>query len=344
MSKRKTIEDVAKLAGVSKVTVSYVLNGRAEASRISRTTEEKVLAAAQDLGYRPNALARMLLKQRTDTLAVAFQYATYFSSWSSFTATVMRGVCEACVDARMDLLLHTNTVLGSASDADVLSDGRVDGVLILRDADDPTLLELLRRRFPCVLFFTRSSDPGVSFVDADNYSGGRMATQHLLDLGHRRIGMVRGSLSSMSSHDRIEGYRDALEAFGIVADPAYVIPLETPNSNGAELKAMMRREDRPTALFVWSDDVAFSCYRLLAELGMSVPGDVSIVGFDSTEACETVSPSLTSVHQPIPAMARRATELLVKIVAEGQSATDQILYPLSLDVRGSTAPPPASNH
>ena len=341
MSKRKTIEDVARLAGVSKVTVSYVLNGRAAEARISDDTEVRVLAAARDLGYRPNALAKMLLRQRTDSLAVAFQYATFFSAWSSFTSEVMRGVCDACVQAGMDLMLHTRGTEGSSADADTLTDGRVDGALILRDADDPTLLELIRRKFPCVLFFTRSTDTEVPFVDADNYAGGRMATQHLLKLGHRRIGMVRGSASSISSNDRFNGYRDALEMAKMEVDPSLVLTLETPSADPTAFMNLMLSDDRPTALFVWSDDVAFALLRRLSELGLSVPDDVSIVGFDSTEACERVSPALTSVRQPIVEMAREATLLLVSLIRQEPVSRTQIIYPPSLDVRQSTAPPKA---
>ena len=110
MTRRKTIEDVAKLAGVSKVTVSYVLNGQGASARISEPTERRVLAAAAELGYQKNALARMLVTRKTDTLALVFQFASYFSAPSAFITEVMRGVCEGCTEAGLDLMLHTRPV------------------------------------------------------------------------------------------------------------------------------------------------------------------------------------------------------------------------------------------
>jgi LacI family transcriptional regulator len=339
MEKRNTIEDVARLAGVSKVTVSYVLNGRATEARISAGTEERVIEVARELGYRPNALAKMLLKQKTDTIAVVFQYATYFSSWSNFIAEAMHGVCEGCVETGMDLLLHTKAVNGAGSEADVISDGRVDGALVLRDVDDQTQLDLLNRKFPSVLFFTRTDDPDVPFVDADNYSGGRLAAEHLISLGHKRLGMIRGPHGSRSSTDRLHGFRSALEEASLPFDPEMVVTMETPSSNTGALIDLMNRKDRPTALFVWSDDVAFNCLRLLCELGLAVPKDVSIVGFDSTDSCDRVDPKLTSIRQPIRDMARRATILLASIVHKQPVDHLQVVFPLAIDVRGSTSRP-----
>lgn len=340
MRRRITIEDVAKLAGVSKVTVSYVLNGRGENARISGATTEKVLSAARELQYRPNALARMLLRQQTDSIAVAFQYADYFSTASTFISEVMRGVCSTCVELGLDVLLHTRPATPGQAEADLLTDGRVDGLLVLRDQDDPTLNEILDREFPVVMFFTRSNRPNVPYVDADNYSGGRMGTKHLLDIGHTNIGMVRGPAQSVSSNDRFNGYRDALEAAGLVVRSNHIATLESPMAPPGDLLAMMSHEDRPTALFVWSDDVAFSVLRWLGEIGLSVPGDVSVVGYDSSDACERVHPALTSVRQPVHDMAAEATEMLARLIRKQPLQRHQVLYPPTLDVRASTAPRP----
>ncbi|MBX3111484.1 MAG: LacI family DNA-binding transcriptional regulator [Fimbriimonadaceae bacterium] len=337
MTRRTTIDDVARLAGVGKVTVSYVLNGRADQARISAETAERVFAAARELDYRPNGLARALSRQRTDTVAVVFQYADYFSASSSFINEVMRGVCEACVEEGLDVLLHTKPASDPTAEAGALTDGRVDGVLMLRDADDPTLNAVLGRRFPTVLFFTRTTQEGVPFVDCDNHSGGMLATEHLISLGHRRIGFLHGSVKSVDSVERGAGYRAALERHGIAYDPGLVRPFASADDDPRPFVELMRLPDRPTGLFVWSDDVAFECLRLLGGLGLDVPGDVSVVGFDSSAACDRVSPPLTSVNQPVAEMARAATKLLARILrgdapAEGR----QIVFPLELDVRAST--------
>lgn len=339
MTRRVTIQDVANLAGVSKVTVSYVLNGRDADNRISAETTARVLDAASSLGYRPNGVARMLATQRANAIAVVFQYASYFSHWSSFISEIMHGVCEAAVAHDFDLLLHTRASADPAEELGQLTDGRADGVLLLRDGNDPVVSGLLERQFPAVLFFTRSYVPGVAFVDADNYAGGRIATQHLLDLGHRRIAMVRGSLQSVSSNDRFNGYRDAVESAGYDLNPKHLLIAASPSDDLSGIETMMRQPDAPTAIFVWSDDVAYHVLKMLQRLGLSVPRDVSVIGFDSLSSSTLTSPPLTSVNQPITEMARDAAEMLIGMIQQQPAQRLQRVFPLSLDLRASTAPP-----
>ncbi|GMV87743.1 MAG: transcriptional regulator [Chthonomonas sp.] len=338
MKRRHTIEDVARLAGVGKVTVSYVINGRTKEARISEETEQRVLAAAASLDYRPSAIARMMSQKRADSIAVVFQYSDHFTASSTFITEAMRGVCEACVEQGLDLMLHTKPVQDAQEEADRLTDGRVDGVLMLRDGDDPALRAILRRSFPCVLFFSRSPDPDVPFVDCDNFAGGRIATQHLLSLGHKDIGMIVGPAGSVASNDRFNGYRDALETAGISPNPDWVVTVPGPSYDAEPLQRMMSAERRPTALFVWSDDVAFMLMQKLAEWGISVPRDVSLVGFDSSDACERVTPPLTSVRQPVSAMARDAARLLAKLARREPVERTGLVYPPTLDIRASSIP------
>ncbi|HMS56485.1 MAG TPA: LacI family DNA-binding transcriptional regulator [Fimbriimonadaceae bacterium] len=338
MSRRTTINDVAKLASVGKVTVSYVLNGRDKEAGISPETSERVRAAAKTLNYRPNGVARMLARNRADSIAVVFQYAHFFSATSTFLNEALRGVCNECVNLDIDVMLHTKQNEDPLAEADALSDGRVDGVLMLRDAGDPTLATLIERRFPVVLFFSRAESPDVSFVDCDNFTGGKIAANHLLSLGHKRLAMVVGSANSVDSSDRFQGYRSSIEAAGLRIEPDQVVRLEAPDSDPSELITLLRSPQRPTALFVWSDDVAFECLRVARDLGINVPTELSIIGFDSTAACNRVDPPLTSIRQPILEMARTATGILHAIVQDGGGAVQQIVFPPHLDIRGSTGP------
>ena len=335
--KRTTIEDVARKAGVGKVTVSYVLNGHSAVARISEGTQQRVKAAADELRYRPNALARMLSTKRTDLLAVVFQRGNHFTGWSGFTSEVMRGVTTAAVEMGYDLMLHTRD-MEPAAEADALADGRIDGALLLRDEGDPLMAGLAQRDLPCVQFFSRAAGDA-PFVDADNYSGGRLATRHLVEQGHRRIAMVRGPQRSSSSNDRYVGYRDALEGAGIGVGPERVVSVPSGESDLEPLRRLMLAPDRPTAIAFWSDEVALAAMPLLREMGLRIPEDVSLVGFDSLSACDRAVPALTSVRQPIFEMAARATRLLGALAAKEPVAQRQILVPLSLDLRRSTAPP-----
>ncbi len=338
--RRTTIEDVARKAGVGKVTVSYVLNGRGAAARISEGTQQKVRAAADELNYRPNALARMLATRRTDVLAVVFQRGDHFSGWSGFTSEAMRGVTTAANELGFDLMLHTRD-LEAHAEADVLADGRVDGALLLRDEGDPLMDGLTARGLPCVQFFSRATG-SLPFVDADNYSGGRLAARHLLDLGHRRIAMVRGSLRSNASNDRYAGYRDALENAAVGVAPERVLTIPSPTSDLEPFRRLMASSDRPTAVFCWSDEVALGLLPSLRAMGLRVPEDVSLVGFDSLAVCDQSVPPLTSVRQPVFEMAAQATRLLAALARGEEAAPRQILVPLSLDRRRSTAPPSPS--
>jgi LacI family transcriptional regulator len=338
MSRRVTIDDVARQAGVSKVTVSYVLNGRSADARISAPTQTKVREAASTLGYRANALARSLSTQRTDTLAVVFQSGAYFSAWSAFTSEVMRGVSEVCFEAGYDLVLHTKAVSSPEDEAANLSDGRVDGVLVLRDEDDKTLLELIARRTPCVQFFTHSENLSVPSVDLDNELGGRLATQHLLGLGHRNIAMICGSARSVSSSERIRGYATALRKFGIEPRPEWIMSATDSEEDMTPILEVLTGPDHPTGVFVWSDDIALKLLRDLRNRGLRVPEDISVVGFDSLPAAETAVPALTSVRQPVRTMAAEAARMLIDALNGRPIATPKVFFEPILDIRASTAP------
>lgn len=336
--KRPTMRDVADLAGVGQVTVSYVINGRSREARISPETETRVLEAAKELNYRPNAAARMLVTRRTNIIAVVLQRGSYFRSWSGFTAEVMRGLSTAAVEQNVDLMLHTREVEPTEEPA-VLMDGRVDGALVLRDAGDPLSFELKQAGFPVVRFFSRDEGQDLPFVDADNVGGGRLATQHLIDLGHKRIGMIKGTDGSSSSNQRYQGYIKALVGAGIPVSSDYVLEIPSPESDCESLKRLLRGVDRPTAIFAWSDEVAFKVIEVAKDIGLAVPEQLSVIGFDSLPLCDKANPPLTSVRQPIPDIAAEAARLLIRLV-NGEAPPDtQVLYPLAIDLRASTSPP-----
>jgi LacI family transcriptional regulator len=321
---------------VGKVTVSYVLNGHSKINSISEETQKRVLLAAKDLEYQPNALARSLVTQRTDIIAVVFQSGSYFKSWSGFTCEVMSGIAEATGEAGFDLLLHTKAALDPYEEANALADGRVDGALMLRDENDPTLLRLVSKGFPCVQFFTHNDGLDVPWVDCDNFTGGKIATQHLLDLGHTRIAMLAGAPGSVSSNQRLAGFRAAMADAGLDVRPDWQL-VGVPSLESAI--DLFRSEDRPSAIFVWSDDVAVALVAALSGLGLSVPDDVSVVGFDSSSSAETCVPALTSVRQPIREMANLATQMLIKVARKKPLAERQVMIQPTLNIRASTAVP-----
>ncbi len=310
-----TINDVAQQVGVSKVTVSYVLNGREAGIRISDATRQRVVRAARELGYHPNALARGLARRQTDTLAIVMQYPSVFSGWSGFINELMHGATDAASALGFDLMLHTKVQPDTERDVAALTDGRADGALLLRDKDDPMAGQLMARGFPCVQVFSRSPEAETCFVDCDNEAGAQIAVEHLYAQGHRRIGHLAGAPISGAAASRLFGYRQALLARGIDPRPEWECEVTYAKSDPEPFLHMMAGPQAPTALFTWSDDVAAWAIRLLRErLGLNVPRDVSVIGFDGTKVGEQTTPRLSSMRQPIYDMAAQGIELLTALV------------------------------
>ena len=346
-----TLSDIAARTGVSKVTVSYVLNNRQTRVRISDATRERVLATAREMGYHPNALARALTRKRTDTITLVMQSPQVFRGGSGFMTEMMHGVVEAANALNFDLMLHTRSEPDAEAEARALTDGRSDGAILLRDRDDPLAARLSERGHPYVLVFSRSQEVSDAwFVDTDNVYGGRIAAEHLLGLGHRRIGFITGSAHSAAVVDRRAGFVDALRDAGCAPRPEWEARMHYAGDDVAPLLAMMRRPagERPTALFAWSDDVARRAMNVLRdECGLRVPEDVSVIGFDGTEAVgeRGSRPRLTSVAQPIERIATRGVELLAARVNNDDVAGEsrQVLFPPALIERDSCCRAPVES-
>lgn len=341
-----TMRDVALRAGVSKATVSYILNGRAASMRIPAGTTERVLAVVRELGYHPNAVARSLAYRRTNTIAIVMQFPAVFSGWSGFTNEMMRGVTDAAIRLGYDVLLHTRQPESPSqedglelleTELSLLTDGRVDGALLLRDVADPLAETLHARGFPTVLMFTRAVHPDLWFVDCDNARGAELATNYLIGLGHRRIVHLAGPSRSSAGYDRRIGYQQAMRAAGLPVDSACMFEI---THAGADFTAALARfdvpaEQRPTAVFAWCDDVAIAMMGLLRARGLRVPEDVAVVGFDSTALCDHTDPPLTSMKQPICQLAEQALTLLVQKIAGDEPPETRVLCEPRLIVRRS---------
>jgi LacI family transcriptional regulator len=351
-SRGVTLSDIARETGVSKVTVSCILNDRSSSStvRVSDSTRERVLAAARTMGYHPNALARGLARRRTDTVTLVMQSPNVFSGGSGFISEMMHGVVDAANAAGLDLMLHTRALPDADAEVRSLTDGRSDGALLLRDRDDPLIAALAERGHPSVLIFSRAeSAPDAWYVDVDNVRGGRLATEHLIGLGHWRIAFLGGSPHSAAVADREAGYRAALADAGLPAPPPEWVLRMNYAGDGDGLATLVRlfRDTlppaRPTALFAWSDDVALRALDALrADCGLRVPEDVSVVGFDGTAADGgrgAAGPRLTTVRQPVQEIARCGVALLVACVNGEPVDNPQRLFDPSLVPRESSAPP-----
>lgn len=341
-----TIKDVAERAGVSLMTVSAVLSGKASERRISVRTQEKVNAVAAELGYKPNQVARGLVTGRSGALGLVFPYSSAFIDHNPFSAAILSGVMAAAVQARWNLMLHTATGDDwNAVDSGELIDPRVDGLLlVLPTPHSPLVARCQREHFPCVSLVYAADNSEMCVVNADDFRGGQLATEHLIDLGHRRIAHLSGSSLVATSAPRIEGYQTALRAAGITPDPSLIVTANFTRAGGyTAMKALLGlpAEEWPTAVFAGNDLSAQGAMEYLYEQGMRVPEDIAMVGYDDSQTALLTQPPLTSVRMPIYEMALQATELLISLIEDKEITHWQPVLPVSLKVRRSSGAHPA---
>ena len=337
---RPTIYDVADEAGVAISTVSRVLNGSNE---VSDATRGRVQAAIRKLQFQPQRIARKLAQQSTTSIAVALPSAT-----SMFFVEMLKGVKDALREEDIDLLLCN---LGSGQPYPTLqrflNRGAVDGLLLMSLPIEGDIAEqLLAFQAPVVLLGSRHE--GLDAYWWDDTEGARMATEYLIEQGHRRIGLVTAQSWSSSASPRLDGYKAALEEAGIPFDPDLVAAGTTTKhagyseEAGAEAMAeLMALDDRPTAVFAASDVQAYGAWSYARDNGLVVPRDVSIVGYDDLKLSRFLD--LTTVTQGMHQAGLKATQrLLTRLRSRDLAERVDVKLPLSLAVRGSTGiQPPA---
>lgn len=313
-----TIRDVAAEAGVSITTVSRALN---ESGRVGRATRERVLNAARRLGYEPNDLARSLHGKATGTIAVLVPDIT-----NPFFPELVKGVQEVAT-AHQKLLLLCQT----SEDSEIavqellhLRRKRVDGVVLVGGLAASEQLDAALAGLPVVAVDRDTTVDGSRVVRSDHRRGGRLATEHLIELGHERIAHVRGPAHLSVAQDRHDGYREALEEAGLPYDASLVVEGGFLEEGGYDGLRALRRRRRPfTAVFCGNDLMAIGALRALENVGLAVPDEVSVVGFDDIHLASYLRPGLTTVHQPIQTLGRRAAALLIgSAMNDGQPASE----------------------
>ncbi len=326
-----TIKEVAERAGVSPTTVSHVINNTRV---VSDEVRKRVQMAMDELGYRPNALARSLRRGETRTLGLILP-----DSANPFFAEISRAIETSAFGLGYSVIL-CNTEGDADKEGlylDVLTQRQVDGIIFVASGDrSESLGELLRRRLPSVVVDRELPHLEVDTVLADNLEGGRLAAQHLIGLGHRRIGCISGPSDLTPSAQRVTGYRRALHDAGLTVDEALIRPGNFHLESGrAGAQALLALADPPTALFACNDLMAMGVLRAAHEGGRSVPQDLAVVGFDDIDLASYTSPPLTSVAQPTQAMGERAVRLLIERIARRDLPTRKETLPTRLTVRAS---------
>src|SRR5689334_22374752 len=329
-----TIREVAESAGVSYATVSHVINNTRV---VTQETRERVLAAMVALDYRPNALARSLRQGKTNTIGLVLP-----DSANPFFAEISRSIEDEAFKKGYSVFL-CNTELDTQRElfyVDVLSKKQVDGIIFVAAGDQADSLDfLLRQGMPVVMIDRDLPNVEVDAVLTDHQLGGFLATQHLIELGHRLIACIAGPSSITPSAERITGYRKALEQAGLPFDESMLIRGDYHAESGMEItQSILQMDPRPTAIFALNDLMALGALRAASEANCSVPKDLAVVGYDDLELARFTSPPLTTIAQPKREIGAQALTLLVDRISQKTRPPNRVVLPPELIVRGSTQP------
>jgi DNA-binding LacI/PurR family transcriptional regulator len=317
-----TLEEVAALAGVSRATVSRVVN---DSPRVSPEARLAVQNAVETLRYVPNRMARSLVTRRTDTIALVLSESNSQVFTDPFFASIVRGLSSQLADTELNLVLLA--ARGSREQQKIgryVRQGHVDGVILMSQHSDDLLPPILAdARVPLVLSGRPLDGRSVSYVDADNLGGARMATEHLLGRGRERIATISGPRDMIAGIDRLAGYHRAIEEAGRPVDPRYVVEGDFSEGGGARAMAtLLQQAPDLDAVFVASDPMAVGALGMLRAAGRRVPDDVAVVGFDDAAVAATSDPPLTTIAQPLEDMTALMVELLLQQIEDGSEAVE----------------------
>ncbi len=341
MPQRPTSRDVARLAGVSRTTVSLVLNNVPDV-HISPETRQRVQEAARQLNYYPDAIARRLVSGRTRTIALVWHRGPDRTYRDAFLPGLLQGITRAARHYGYYVLFRPIEPDEPDDSYVELARGRhTDGLILSGPRSDAShLLQLYEDGFPITL---HGQLPGTDIpsVDVDNVRGAAEAVNYLLTLGHRRIGMITNApLEYTASRQRLDGYRQALEQAGLPYDESLVRYGNFDEESGqVAADDLLAQDERPTALFIASDMVAMGALRAIRLRGLQVPDDLCVVGFDDITAARFIVPALTTVRVPTFGLGWTAAELLIRIIEHDPPQQTKILLDTELVIRETCGAP-----
>jgi len=329
---KPTIHDIARIAGVSTATVSRTLS---QPDRVQLETRERVMAAVQQTGYRANSVARNLRTQRTNAILVLAPNLA-----NTFFSQIISAITDVAAANGYGVLIADSAPQGNhaANIVQLSADGRADGVISLDGALDP--LRITRSKLPLVMACEWSPDSDLPSVTINNAEGTHLAIQHLTSLGHTKIAHISGPADNVLSKARKQGWRDALHALQLPTSNCFDGDFTLKSgAEAAKLWLATAPDQRATAVFCASDECALGFIGHVTHAGLTVPDDVSVVGFDDVELAEHFMPSLTTIHQPRERIGKRAAEMLIRLMrGQDASPSDAETLPVTLVIRGSTGP------
>ncbi|PSV65470.1 HTH-type transcriptional repressor PurR [Photobacterium angustum] len=308
-----TIKDVARMAGVSTTTVSHVIN---KTRFVAEATQQKVLAAVDELNYAPSAVARSLKCNTTRTIGMLVTKST-----NPFFAEVVHGVEEYCYNSGYTLILcNTEGNLEKQRDyLRMLSEKRVDGLLVMCSDLDQMLLDLLERKndLPMVIMDWGPESPHTDNILDNAENGGYIATKHFIENGHKKIGCLSGQADKSTCQERLKGFRKAMAEADLTFNEDWLLDGDFECESAVEAaQKFIAMEDRPTAIFCFNDIMAMALISTFEQAGLRVPDDISIIGYDNIDLAPYFAPPLTTIHQPKRRLGKKAIEILLERVKD----------------------------
>ena len=346
MAKRRpTIEDVASLAGVSIKTVSRVVNRE---PNVRASTQEKVEAAIAELGYRPNPSAQNLASRRARLVVLVYDDpAAYEVPSAGFIIRMQQGALHACRERGFELLIYPCNYRDEKVGAelqDLIARVRPSGIVLAAPLSNmPNIVDAVRATdTPCVRLSTGSANGEEFTVATNDREVCAMMTNYLASLGHKRIGFIKGDRTHKAVANRFDGYMDGLDQAGLEYDETLVA--EGDNSIGSGERCadqLLRVEPRPTAIFCANDDMAAGVVRVANRMGIGIPDELSVAGFDDIALARQIFPALTTIRQPLFAMAEVASRALIDGSRGRPRGPELEIVPARIERRESTGPAPA---
>ena len=352
-SGRVTLSEIARRAKTNTTAVSVVLNGARSNTRVSEEMRGRIREIAAELNYSPNALAQGLKRQRANTIGVLFNWAGARALNNLFSAAVLDGIVAGAAAAGYRVLLYTEPWHNADISSAAFLDRRADGVIVVAPRDHSDVISgLVKLEVPVALLSSVTDIPGVPFANGDNRQGVTLALDHLAGLGHTRIAYVSHALDRFNMRDRYRSFRGWLAEHSLTTPEEYTVLMQATDSrvaNTARIAALLHLPQPPTAVFAANDDMAADVLEAARHAGITVPEQLSVVGFDDVLIASLTVPKLTTIRQPLFEMGQQAVHLLVariegKNEKKGEDSMDapaaSYIGPPELIIRASTASVP----
>ena len=335
-----TIKDIARKLSISTSTVSYALNGGPRS--VPAEVKQRVLDTAKELNYRPNRIARSLITRRSHTIGVVPTEASVNLALTPYFQGVLNGILNTAEILSHDVIIYTRYDISKPHEfANTLLDGRADGLIFLAPRSESNAIEMVSSEIPVVV--TSDEDRKVASFGCDNASGVLKAVSHLVELGHKQIAHVSGPMGMADGVERLAAFEQAMALHGLPILRDWIVDGQFTTAGGYQSgKTLLGANRRPTAVVCGNDESALGFLKAAWELGLQVPRDLSVIGFDNSPIASASYPPITTVRQPLTEIGAAAMTALVNYI-DTQVRPDGILFETELVIRASTSGPKEDN-